>query len=234
MDKPAGLIVDYIGIGDYLQEATNKYTAGGGSGGLTEALLTQAVAAFRHQLEVTRALFPAGQPYATWRTLSAMGLEDLTNLCYGTLADDDSLRADFLHEEHRLAKAYSLISHLPVGRDNGDEVAFYQLIRKQVRKLDPAARRGMDDLDRAVQDLLDESIAAQPAVDIFRVAGLERPDISILDDEFLAGFRKQNKPDLQVRLLQKLLQDELESRQRQNVMQVRSFKQMLDDAIARY
>lgn len=233
-DKPAGLIVDYIGIGDYLQEATAKYTAGGGSGGLTEELLKQAIATFRHQLEVTRALLPVGQPYATWRRLSAMGLEDLTNLCYGTLADDDSLREDFLHEEHRLSKAYSLISHLPVGRDNTDEVAFYQLIRKQVRKLDPAARRGMDDLDRAVQDLLNDSIAAQPAVDIFRVAGLERPDISILDDEFLAGFRKQEKQDLQMRLLQKLLQDELEARQRQNVMQVRSFKQMLDDAIARY
>lgn len=92
----------------------------------------------------------------------------------------------------------------------------------------------MDDLDRAVQDLLDDSIAAQPAVDIFRVTGLARPDIAILDDEFLAGFRKQEKQDLQVRLLQKLLQDELDARQRQNVMQVRSFKQMLDEAITRY
>lgn len=92
----------------------------------------------------------------------------------------------------------------------------------------------MDDLDRAVQDLLDDSIAAQPAVDIFRVTGLARPDIAILDDEFLAGFRKQAKQDLQVRLLQKLLQDELDARQRQNVMQVRSFKQMLDEAITRY
>lgn len=233
-DKPAGLIVDYIGIGEYLQEATAKYTASGGRGGLTEELAKQAVATFLHQLEVTRALLPAGQPYATWRSLSAMSLEDLTNLCYGTLADDDGLREDFLDEEHRLSKAYSLVSHLPAGRDNTDEVAFYQLVRKQVRKLDPTARKGMDDLDRAVQDLLDESIAAQPAVDIFRVAGLARPDISILDDEFLAGFRQQENQDLQVRLLQKLLQDELDARQRQNVMQVRSFKQMLDDAIARY
>lgn len=233
-DKPAGLIVDYIGIGEYLQEATAKYTSSGGRGGLTEELAKQAVATFLHQLEVTRSLLPAGHPYAVWRNLSAMGLEDLTNLCYGTLADDASLREDFLHEEHRLSKAYSLVSHLLAGRDNTDEVAFYQLIRKQVRKLDPTARKGMDDLDRAVQDLLDDSIAAQPAVDIFRVAGLERPDISILDDEFLAGFYSQNKQDLQVRLLQKLLHDELDARQRQNVMQVRSFKQMLDDAITRY
>ena len=95
-------------------------------------------------------------------------------------------------------------------------------------------RRGLQDLDRAVQDLLDESVAAQPAVDIFSVAGLERPDISILDDEFLAGFHKQRNQDLQARLLQKLLQDELNQRQRGNMMQVRSFKTMLEEAITRY
>ena len=233
-DKPAGLIVDYIGIGEYLQEATAKYTAGGGRGGLTDDLLAQAVSAFRHQLEITRALLPSGQPYAAWRALSAMALEDLTNLCYGTLADDEVLCEDFLQEEHRLSKAYTLISHLPVGQENGDEVAFYQLIRKQIRKLTPNVRRGLQDLDRAVQDLLDESVAAQPAVDIFSVAGLERPDISILDDEFLAGFHKQRNQDLQARLLQKLLQDELNQRRRGNMMQVRSFKTMLEEAITRY
>jgi type I restriction enzyme R subunit len=233
-DKPAGLIVDYIGIGEYLQEATAKYTASGGRGGLTEELEKQAVYTFRQQLEVTRALLPAGHPYAAWRSLSAMALEDLTNLCYGTLAGDDSLREDFLQEEHRLSQAYSLVSHLRAGQQNTNEVAFYQLIRKQVRKLNPTERKGLDDLERAVQDLLNDSISAQPAVDIFRVAGLERPDISILDDEFLAGFRQQTNQDLQMRLLQKLLQDELNARQRQNVMQVRSFKQMLEEAITRY
>ena len=76
-----------------------------------------------------------------------------------------------------------------------------------MRKLDPKGQRNLEDLDRAVQDLIDASIEAQPAVDIFKVAGLEKPDISILDDEFLAGFKDQQHPDLQVRLLEKLMQD---------------------------
>lgn len=91
------------------------------------------------------------------------------------------------------------ISHLPEGQANTEEVAFYQMIRKQLRKLTPAVHRSVEDLERAVQDLLDESIQAQPAVDIFAVAGLEKPDISILDEVFLAGFGGPEHPDLQTR-----------------------------------
>ena len=233
LDKPGGLIVDFIGIADQLKEATSKYTQGGGRGGLTEDLETQAVSEFLHQLEVTRACLPANQSYATWRDLSPVELEDLTSLVYGVLADEQ-LREDFLTEEHRLSIAYSLVKHLPEGRSNTEEVAFCQLIRKQLRKLDPRARRSVEDLDRAVQDLLDDSIAAQPAVDIFAVAGLEKPDISILDETFLAGFKKAEHPDLQARLLEKLMRDDLEQRKRQNLARYRSFRQMLDDAITRY
>ncbi len=233
-DKPAGLIVDYIGIGDQLREATRKYSAGGGRGSLTDELQTKAVNYFRHQLEVTRAILPPEQPYATWRSLSAMALEDLCNLCYGTLTSDEERQEDFFAEEHRLSKAYSLVCHLPVGQQHAEEVAFYQMVRKQLRKVKPTARRDIEDLDRAVQDLLDESITAQPAVDIFAVSGLEKPDISILDEAFLAGFAQSDNQNLQVCLLEKLLLDELHRQQRQNVMQTRSFKQMLDDAITKY
>ncbi len=232
-DKPGGLIVDFIGIADQLKEATAAYTQGGGRGELVGDLQTQAVAAFLHQLEVTRACLPAGQPYARWRDLSPVALEDLTSLVYGALAGEQ-LRADFLAEEHRLSMAFSLVKHLPVGRANTEEVAFCQMVRKQLRKLNPRAKRSVEDLERAVQDLLDESIAAQPAVDIFAVAGLDTPDISILDEAFLAGFGQAEQPDLQVRLLEKLLRDDLENRKRQNLARYRSFRRMLDEAIARY
>ncbi|MGH2541472.1 MAG: DUF3387 domain-containing protein, partial [Ardenticatenaceae bacterium] len=154
--------------------------------------------------------------------------------CYGTLAADDKRREDFLLDEHRLSKAFSLVAHLPNCRAHADEVAFYQLIRKQVRKLNPQAHKSIEDLERAVRDLLDESISAQPTVDIFAVAGLEKPDISILDERFLAGFPEHENQDLQVRLLHKLMQDELYLRRRQNLGRYRSFKTMLDEAITKY
>ena len=203
-DKPGGLIVDYIGIADELKEATRKYTSGGGRGSLTEDLTRKALATFLHQLEVARACLPPKQTYNRWRDLDLIELEDLTNLCYGTLADEQ-LREDFLAEEHRLSKGYSLVMHVPTARAHAEEVAFCQMIRKQLQKLDPKVKQGLETLDRAVRDLLDESISAQPAVDIFAVAGLDKPDISILDEKFLAGFKQQRQQDLQARLLERLM-----------------------------
>ena len=233
-DKPAGLIVDTIGIADQLREATRKYTASGGRGALVDDLETQAVDYFLHQLEATRSNLPPNQPYHRWTELSPVELEDLTSLCYGALAQDEERLEDFLADEHRLSKAYSLIRHLPVGDEHREEVAFYQLLRKELRKLKPKARQSVEDFERAVKDLVDETILARPAVDIFAVAGLERPDISILDEKFLAGFKNQPQQDLQVRLLEKLMRDDLEQRRRKNLVRYRSFKQMLDEAITRY
>jgi len=231
-DKPGGLIVDYIGIADELKEATRKYTSGGGRGSLTEDLTRKALATFLHQLEVTRAYLPPQQPYNRWRDLDLIELEDLTNLCYGTLADEQ-LREDFLAEEHRLSKGYSLVMHVPTARAHAEEVAFCQMIRKQLQKLDPKVKQGLETQDRAVRDLLDDSISAQPAVDIFAVAGLDKPDISILDEKFLAGFKQQKQQDLQARLLERLMRDDLEVGKRRNLARYRSFRQMLDEAITR-
>ena len=233
-DKPAGILVDYIGIADQLKEATRKYTSGGGRGELAGELQRQALDYFLHQLECTRSYLPPGRPYARWRELSEMALEDLNNLSYATLTRDQTTQDDFLADEHRLSKAYSLVSHLPAAAAHREEVAFCQLLRIGLRKLKPAARKGMDDLERAVVDLLDESVSAQAAVDIFAVSGLGQADISILDEAFLAGFRRQKNPDLQALLLEKLLRDELESRRRENLVQYRAFRDMLDDTITRY
>ncbi len=233
-DKPAGLIVDTIGIADQLREATRKYAAGGGRGGLVDDLEEKAVDYFLHQLEITRSNLPPGQPYAHWTELSPVELEDMTSLCYGALAQDEERLEDFLADEHRLSQAYSLIRHLSTGDEHREEVAFHQILRKELGKLKPKARQSVEDFERAVKDLVDESILARPAVDIFSVAGLERPDISILDEKFLAGFKDQPEQDLQVRLLEKLMQDDLAQRRRQNLVRYRSFKQMLDEAITRY
>lgn len=242
-DKPGGLIVDYIGIGDRLREATRKYTSGGGRGGLTRDLEKEAAGFFLHQLEITRVQMPNPTPqrlpanaYQTWRSLNNIQLEDLCNLCYWTLAGDEQHKEDFLSEEHRLSKAYSLIKHLPAGQANQEEVAFYQMIRQQLNKLTPQAKQGVNQLERAVRDLLDESITAQPAVDIFAVAGLDKPNVSILDDKFLDGFgeRQPGQQELQVRLLAKLMQDELYRKRKQNLVRYRSFKEMLDKALADY
>lgn len=106
-DKPAGVIVDYIGIGDELRAATRKYTAAGGRGELAPELQTEAVDAFLGQLDRVRSFLPDGQPYDRWRDLPNVEQEDLLSLCYGTVGVDDETRDAFLAEEKKLSKAFS-------------------------------------------------------------------------------------------------------------------------------
>lgn len=233
-DKPGGLVVDYISIGDQLKKATRKYTAGGGRGTLTEDLEGKAVDYFFIQLQGTRSNLPKGYPYESWRDLSAVEFDDLLNRCYGVLLEDEELREDFLADERRLSKSFALVKHLPECQEHADEVAFYQMIRRGLKKATPEARKSYEDLEHAVRDLLDKSVRARETVDVFAVAGLEKPDISILDEEFLAGFRKHKNQDMQVRLLEKLMRDKLQQQRRKNVARYRSFKKMLDDTITKY
>ncbi|HEX9924452.1 MAG TPA: type I restriction enzyme endonuclease domain-containing protein, partial [Anaerolineae bacterium] len=240
-DKQGGLIVDYIGIDDRLKDAAAKYTHGGGRGKLTAELEEEAVALFLGQLEITRANMPdlAGtaftpDSYARWRALSNIERADLFAYAYGTLIQDEAHRNDVVDEEYKLSKAYSLIKHLAVGQAHTDEVAFYQLVRKQLNKVDPATTRSTRELEGAVRDLLDESIAAQPTMDIFAVAGLDKPDVSILDESFMIDAKDAVQENLQVQLLAKLLDDELRRRNRRNEVRYRSYKAMLDEALAKY
>ncbi|MDM8532512.1 type I restriction endonuclease subunit R [Anaerolineales bacterium HSG25] len=302
-DKPNGLIVDMLGIGDQLKIATKKYTQSGGKGELTESLRDKAVTYFKEQLARVRALMPradhlpasselagrsghlpassklagrsghlpassklagrsghlpassklAGRSghlpassklagsslagsliYSQWRALTPIQLGDLLALCYGIFTPNQSLRDDYLTQEHRLSKAHSLIQHLPIVKPHSDEVQFYQMVRQQLRRLKPKIRKSVEDMKQAVRDLLDESIEAGNMVDIFTTAGLEQPSINILDRQFLDEFADQPHQDLKARLLYKLLNDELHYREHENIVQYRSFKEMLEQAITRY
>jgi type I site-specific restriction-modification system R (restriction) subunit len=157
-DKPHGMIVDYIGIGDDLREATAKYTQGGGHGEPAPNLDESARPEFQRRLEDVRKLLPDGQDYAGWRKLSKVASEDLYSLVYGFLAEDDELREAFLRAEQSLTLSFLLVKHLDDCRRNADEVVFYQQARKQIAKSMPGTRPQRD-LERAVRDLVDESVA---------------------------------------------------------------------------
>jgi type I restriction enzyme R subunit len=201
----------------------------------------EAVSIFLAQLEIIRANMPdltslglSAEAYAGWRNLTNIQLSDLNAFVYGSLLGDEAHRRDFLDEEYRLTKAYSLIKHLPEGRANTDEVAFYQLVRKQLNKLEAGVSHRARQFEGAVRDLLDDSIAAQPTVDIFAVAGLAKPDVAILDEQFLIDAKDAPHENLQARLLAKLLDDDLRRRNRTNQTRYRSYKAMLDEALAKY
>lgn len=232
-DKPHGLIVDYIGIGDALRDATSHYTQGGGKGNVAGDIDEQARPLFFAALKDIQSILPKGKNYNGWRIMTEIEIEDLYSLVYGFLASDDDFRDNFLQAEARISSAFLLVKHLDDCRDYADEIIFYQRVRNQMLKT-VSRRKNQRDLDRAVQDLVDDSLSPQGVVDIFKAAGIPKPDISILDDAFLQTFKDRPPQSLQVKLLERLLADEIEYRERINITRARSFKLTLEQTLQNY
>lgn len=187
-DKPHGLVVDYIGIGDELREATNQYTKGGGKGDPAPDIEGAARPLFEQSLAEIRELLPFGRDYNAWRRLSRIELEDLYSEAYGHLAEHEDQRDSYLNAEHQLTSVFLLVKHLEDCRRFADEVIFFQRVRKQIVKTLPG-RRPDREVEKAVRDLVDDAVESQEVVDIFKAAGIEKADISILDDRFLQTFK---------------------------------------------
>jgi len=233
-DKPHGLIVDYIGIGDELRAATAKYSAGGEdhgkpAGGLDEDARPLFVAA----LAEVRSFLPEGVNYGDWRRLSPIALEDRYAAVYGHLTSDDDLRDHFLDAELRLTSAFLLVKHLDDCRASADEVIFCQRVRKQLLKT-IRGRGPTRDIEKAVRDLVDDTVESEGVVDIFKAAGITRADISILDDNFLQTFKDRPLPDLRLKLLEKLLADEIHMRAKKNLAKAKTFRELLEATLQKY
>lgn len=231
--KPHGLIVDYIGIGDELREATAKYTSGGGQGEPAPDVETTAVPVFQQCLAAIRELLPKDKDYGGWRKLTKIEMEDLYALVYGNLAENDDLRDHYLQAELRLTSAFLLVKHIDSCRAAADEIIFYQRVRKQILKTLPG-KHLQKGIEQAVRDLVDDSVETEGVVDIFKVAGIEKADISILDDKFLQTFKDRPLENLRLKLLQKLIEDEIQARRKKNLAKARSFQEMLEATLQRY
>lgn len=233
-DKPHGLIVDYIGIGDELRAATAKYSSGGEdhgkpAGGLDE----DARPLFTAALAEVRTFLPEGVSYGDWRRLAPIALEDRYAAVYGHLTSDDDLRDHFLDAELRLTNAFLLVKHLPDCRGGADEVIFCQRVRKQLLKT-IKGRGPARDVEKAVRDLVDDTVESEGVVDIFKAAGIARADISILDDNFLQTFKDRPLPDLRLKLLEKLLADEIHMRAKKNLAKAKTFRELLEATLQKY
>lgn len=146
---------------------------------------------------------------------------------------DDHLRDEFLKAEKRLTNAFLLVKHIDECRKHADEITFFQRVRKQINKIITAPKKKKD-LDRAVRDLVDDHVESEGVVDIFKLSGIETPDLSILDDSFLQTFKNRPHQDLRLRLLQKLLADEINLRGRRNIAKASSFRSLLQEALENY
>lgn len=244
-DKPGGLVVDYIGIAQNLKKALGQYSQSDrDKTGIDEE---QAVAVLREKFEIVRAMFHghdysgaiAGEPRARlaaladaidwilrWQEREAANVESA----------EDKKRAQRRYPDAvlELTKAYALASASDYARTIRDEVGVFQAVRAALVKSTATGR--MSDRARgfAVEQLLNQAIANAEIVDILKAAGITSPDISILSDQFLDEVRRMERKNLALDALKKLLNGEIRSRSRSNLVEAKTFSQRLEEAVARY
>ena len=231
-DKPGGLVVDYLGLAHELKQALATYTESGGTG-RTALDQEDAVAVMLEKYEICCGLFH-GLDWSKWTTgAPAERLALLPAAQEHLLAQPDG-KDRFVGVVRELSQAFALAVPHPETRRIRDDVAFFQAVQSVLVKRAAAAARPEEELDHAVRQLVSRAVASEGVVDIFAAAGLDKPDISILSDEFLAEVRGMPHRNLAVELLQKLLKGELAVRRRKNLVQARSFAEMLEQTLRRY
>ncbi|MBW6414825.1 type I restriction endonuclease subunit R [Methylacidiphilum fumariolicum] len=231
-DKPGGLVVDYIGLAHELKQALATYTQNGGSG-QTTLDQKQAVAVMQEKYEVCRAMFH-GFDYTRWITGTPQERLGLLPGAQEFILKQENGEKRYIDAVRELSRAFALaVPHEDALRIR-DDVSFFQAVQAALTKRAPSEARPEEELDHAIRQIISRAIAPEGVVDIFAAAGLKKPDISILSDEFLAEVRGIPQRHLAVELLQKLLKGELKTRSRKNVVQARSFREMLEQAIRRY
>ncbi len=228
-DKPGGLVVDYLGLAQDLKRALATYTASGGSG---QAVLDQmeAVAVMLEKHEVCCDLFH-GFDWSKWVTGTPAERRDLLPAAQEHILAQEEGKDRCLQAVRELSQAFTLAVPHEDTRRIRDDVAFFQAVQSVLAKRAPVDLRPGAVLDHAVRRIISRAVASE---DIFTAAGLAKPDISVLSDEFLAEVRDMPQPNLAVELLQKLLRGELATRHRKNVVQARSFSEMLERTLHRY
>jgi type I restriction enzyme R subunit len=252
-DKPAGLVVDYIGIAQNLKSALGQYAGHGGEHvGIDEA---EAVRVLLEKYEIVRAMFRPDtkggfdyRPVLSAATTPQMRLAIMAGAIDWVLTLQQADAAKETSEEgkkraHRryadavvaLSNAFALAAASDAARTIRDEVGFFQAIRAALIKSVPGdGKRSTAERELAIQQIVSRAVVSTEIVDIMKAAGLASPDISILSDEFLAEVRETEKKNLAIEALKKLINGDVRAQSKRNVTQSRAFSERLEAAIARY
>jgi len=232
-DKPGGLIVDYIGIASDLKTALATYTASGGQGAPTLDQ-NEAVAAMLEKFEIVEQMFN-GFDYKKY-----FGADTRAKLTIILEAQEHILGLEdgknrYTKQVALLSQAFALSVPNLKAMEIKDEVGFFQAVKARLTKFEPTGTGKSDaEIETAIRQIVDKAVVSEGIVDVFDAAGIKKPDISILSDEFLAEIQGMERKNLALELLKKLLNDEIKLRMRKNFIQSRKLSEMLESAIKKY
>lgn len=242
-DKEGGLIVDYIGIATDLKKALSTYSESGGKG---KPAFDQDEAAnvMMGKYEVVQQMFseqphdpsvPRGFDYKAFYKLDAKGKLYFPIKAANYILSLSNGKERFLNAVTQLSRAFAISVPHPLTSDIRDDVGLFQAIRARIVKVSQSSKKISDEqMETAIKQILSGAIASDEVVDIFDAAGLKKPDISILSNEFLAEVRGMEQKNLALELLKKLLNDEIKARTKVNLVESRKFSVMLENAVRKY
>lgn len=231
-DKPGGLIVDYLGIADDLKKALAEYTSSGGKGKPTYDH-DEAVATMLEKYEIVVSFF-RGFDYKNFFGASTKEKLSILALAEEHILQQEEARDRFMGYVTQLSQAFALAVPSDEALEVRDDVGFFQAVRSRLAKLSAGLGRTAEELDSAIKQIISRAIVSDRVVDVFEAAGIKKPDISILSEEFLAEVKNMPHKSIAVELLKKLLSDEINTRKKKNLIQGRSFAEMLERTLNKY
>jgi type I restriction enzyme R subunit len=230
-DKEGGLVVDYIGVAHELKKALAEYT----EGDKKETGISQdvAVAKMLEKYEVVSAFYH-GFDYKQFFTAQSKEKMSIMIQAMEHILKQDKGKERYLEEDGLLTRAFALSVPHEEAMKIRDDIGLFQAVRAAIIKTTGATADQSQDVDSAIKQIISKAIISDRVIDIFAAAGLKKPNISILSDEFLAEMKDMPQKNLAFEALKKLLNDEIRIRQKKNLIQARSFEELLDKAIKAY
>ena len=232
-DKPGGLVVDYLGIASDLKKALSFYSDSGGKGDPT-LQQEQAVALMQEKLEVVEQMLH-GLDYQQYFTETTSGKLSWILKTEDFVLGLENGKKRFVNEVTALGKAFAIAIPNEQAMDVKDEVAFFQAVKARLCKF---TERGTvytnEEIETTIRQVIDQALISERVIDIFDAAGIKKPDISILSEEFLMELKGMEHKNIAMEVLRKLLEDEIKARSKYNVVEGQSLMEMLERSITRY
>ena len=232
-DKPGGLIVDYLGIAADLKKALSFYSDAGGKGDPT-LLQEAAVELMLEKMEVVTQLYHGFAYEDYFESNTSRKLSLILSAEEHILGLDDGKKR-YINEVTALSKAFAIAIPHDQAMDVKDEVSFFQAVKARLAKFDATGTgRTDEEIETTIRQVIDQALVSEKVIDVFDAAGIKRPDISILSEEFLMELKGMEHKNIAMEVLRKLLNDELKARAKKNLVKSKSLMEMLEAAIKKY
>jgi type I restriction enzyme R subunit len=232
-DKPGGLIVDYLGIASDLKKALSFYSDAGGKGDPT-ILQEQAVQLMLEKLEVVSNMYHGFNYEDYFESETSKKLSMILAAEEHILGLEDGIKR-YINEVSALSKAFAIAIPHDQAMDAKDEISFFQAVKARLAKFDSTGSGKTDEeIETTIRQVIDKALVTEKVIDVFDAAGLKKPDISILSEEFLLELKGMEHKNVALEVLKKLLNDEIKSRAKKNLVKSKSLMEMLENAIKKY